>query len=649
MDTDQIQDAYTDWDLYERNTSVLTRRAPAIQSFLESRRCDYTLRQVDDGIAFLDANGDSVLPLPEPQYSEQRVQMFESQAIVLTAFRPLEHVSLEAPYWLDNLQTVRKVTDQNFWRRAPDKKTAMTCLVVDLSSTEGLMALIDGLPELDILVYCISDINLFIAALHVVNWPEIFRTVEKRNTEIWIRLLSPGRDGLRESLQYLRRASRMLPDNIPVYIHKDSITMKEFGRSLLDEFTASTYGVGFFRDEVIMLENSMVNILDHGRPLLQRQPAHQGTALVVGSGPSLDDTMETVRTLSETCFVIACGTAVEPLLSQGIRVDVCVILERGLMVKTVFDRIAERVDLSTVVMVASSTVNHEVERHFARSVYFFRPGLNVSEGFGGGKSHHVLQGCDPTVSNTGISVAEYLGFRRMILFGVDVGSVDKAKHHSNWSAYYVDKMIKDVGGVDFSAKTRGAFGGKVYTNWIFDWTRARLEDFATVFDQLFILNVSDGGMIPSVTPLMPANGPLLTQVFPVARPMDPPVTVLDEPFDMMDYAYDPDEWDRYMNTLSAVCVDLSWANRQQIVMSLNNLLWADEATHPFQKLVRGSVTHMVSSAFSVLMRMETAQQQEHEPELRAAVLAGIASMQRELNELLRFGIHALPPDAPARQ
>ncbi|KAA5603832.1 DUF115 domain-containing protein [Roseospira marina] len=647
MHAELTQEPYTNPALYDRNVALLARRAPAIQSFLESGRCDYTLQEAEGGVVILDSRGERVLPLPEPQYSNQRFAVFERRAIVLTAFRPLINVNLDAHCWADHLQSVLPVTDQAFWRRVPDMKGAMTAVVVDHASTEGMKALIDCLPDLDILVYCISDINLFIAALHLMDWSEIYKTCEKRNAELWIRLLPQGREAVREVLQHIRRAARMLPDNIPVYLHKESAASTDFGRSLIEEFATSTFGVGFFRDEVIMLENSMVNILDHKRPLLRRQRAHAGTALVVGSGPSLDQSFETIRALSESCLVVACGSAVEPLLSQGIRVDVCVILERGQMVKTVFDGIASRVDLSSVVMVASSTINDQIEEHFARGVYFFRPGLNVAEGFGRGK-HHVVQGCDPTVSNTGLSVAEYMGFRRMLLFGVDVGSLDQNKHHSDHTPYYVDKALKDQKILDFPTKTTGSFGGPAHTTWVFEWTRARIEDFATVFDHLFILNVSDGVVIPSVTPVMPVNGALLTRVFPVGRPAEPPVTVEADPFDEDHYNYDPDECDRYMNAIAGACADLSWKTRQSVVMSLNNLLWTREASHPYQRLVRGSVTQMVASVFGVLMRMDDEQRRTHEPALRAAVLKGVEAMHTELSDLLRHGIHAIPADDPAR-
>jgi len=647
MDTDQLLDTYTDWDLYARNATILVRRAPALRSFIEKGRCDYKWRKTGDGLEVLDTAGKSVLPLPEPAYSEQRCRAFVSNPLILSECRPLQAVNADPEIWADHLQPVIKITGDRFWNRKTSIRNALTCVVIDHSSTSGMKQILEELPDLYILIFCISDVNLFVASLHTVDWSELYAVCDARDISLWLRLLPSGPDATRLILDQLARAARIMPDNIPIYSHLDSTATNALCGSLIKDFKNSNHGVGFFRDEIIMLENTIDNILERNRPLLCRQPSNIGTALVVGSGPSLDQSLDNIKAMSENCFIVACGTAVEPLLLHGIRVDACVVLERGLTVEKVFSGVADRVDLSSVVLIASSTVHPGVEDSFKRGVYFFRPGLNVSPGFDS-KNEHTLQGCDPTVANTGIAVAYFLGFRRIIFFGVDVGSVDETLHHSKNSAYYTEHSIEKLKKRPMPLKVEASFGGTARTSTVFNWSRYRMEDFAIVFDDVVSLNLSDGAVLPATQPILPENAPILSRVFPFADKVDLTVDIEEKEYDPENYEYDPEHLDRYMQRIRSVSETLSWDNRINALLSINTFLWAQSSPNPYQRIVRGTITKMVTSIVGALMRMTEGEREAHEACMREALLIGIDGMHKELSDLIRYGIRKIPPDDPSR-
>ncbi|MQX38443.1 6-hydroxymethylpterin diphosphokinase MptE-like protein [Roseospira navarrensis] len=652
VDVDLIQDpadreTFTDPDLYRRNHRILGRRAPFLRSFLESGRGDYTVEKTEAGIMIHDLAGRPVMPHPAHEHAARRFEMYMAKPTILAAYRPLQAVNVEARYWDDHLQTVLPTTDAAFWKRDPDIKAATTCVMVDTASTETMLKFLEALPDLDLVIFCIHDINLFVAALQVMDWEVVYQAFDRRGVAIWMRLLPGGQDSKRVILEQLRRAVRIMPDNIPFYSHLESATYTALIRDVVREFTPSTYGVGFFRDEVIMLENTQENIYKRDRPLLCKQPAHTGTALIVGSGPSLDRTLDRIKALSETCTVVAAGTAVEPLLSHGIRVDVCVILERGIVPRQVFEGIAERVDLSGITLIASATVDTQTEDLFDRAAYFFRPGLNTAIGYGRDNGH-ILQGCDPTVTNTAVSVAHFIGYRRMVLFGVDVGSIDINKHHSDNTTYYKEKKLGDLAPTRMGIQADASFGGPAHTNNIFDWTRLRLEEFFRVFNEIQAVNMSDGVTIRNVPPVMPEVPVSVTDLFPIGRPSPGCLTIESRPYDRTNYRYDPDELDHYVDQLLEAIRSFSWETRTEAILSINSLLWVQGVAHPYQTILRGTLTHMVTAVVGALLRMTDAERARHETALRDAMVAGLTGMHAELSDLIRHDIHAIPWDDPMR-
>jgi len=648
MQIDISDQIYTDPVLYTRNLRCLSARVLGLQRFLEMERCSYRLHETPDGLVFRDRTGRPVLPEAEPAYSRQRVDAFLSSPTQLTTLVRLENVSSDDPaYWHEHLGAVKEFADDAFWKRPIAPEHALTLAIVDPPSTDGVLRLINAFPVLDTLLIFILDVDLFMASLQVTDWAEVFSLCDRRDIGVSFHVLPPGNEGAAKMVNQLHRAARMMPDNIVLYLHGDSSRYLDLGRTVARDFRSAALGVGFFRDEIIMLESTTDNILERNRPLLKPQFVHNGTALVVGSGPSLDQYFDTVERLSHQCAVIACGTAVEPLLARGIRVDACVLLERGTALRPIYAAMAERVDLKSVPLVASSTVHPDLEQHFARGLYFFRPGLNVAIGFGWG-SEHILHNCDPTVSNTGTALALFLGFRRLVLFGIDVGSVDQSRHHSAQSAYYTDEDLKKTG-LALPYEVEASFGGPAYTSLVFDWTRYKLQQLLTVQTNAIVLNLSDGVRIGSAPPLKGRMGGFLEQVFPLADAGAEALVMEGEPYDKDKYNYDPEDLDHFIRNVRRAFGRLSWSRRRETLKSLNALLWVQLPTHPFQSILRGTLSQMVWSVMGTLARMSADERAEYEPLLRHALVAGLDDMHKELGDLIRHGTRVVPQDDPRRK
>ncbi len=642
-----VAPALADPETYNRNVLLLSQRAPTMKAFLEAGRCAYTVSRTQEGTIYRDQAGASVLGGPDPAYSLERMDAFLKAPERMFVTQTLRSVPADPEYWAEHLAPDLVALDRGaLWARSPDLTHAPALVMIDQSSSEALLKALEALPDLLVLVLIVRDIDLFNASLHAMDWAGVLRTCDQRGIQLRLLPMQAPATTCGLAQKYLSYFTHILPDNIALYAHMDSPIHRDIVRRMKAEWQGAIAGTGFFRDEVCMYEGTADNLLEHDRPLLVSQPAHDGTALIVGSGPSLDKTIETVRALSETCFVIACGSAVEPLRERGIRVDACTIIERGRRQPKLFKSIAERVDLSDVTMIASSTVEPDVQPCFKDGYYFFRPGLSTVKGFGGG-GEHTLSGCDPTVSNLGVSTAVFLGFRKLVLCGVDYGSVDAAVHHSANTLYFRETDSPVDLDPKFNLRTPATFGGMMQTNFVFSWARQSMGNMVTAGRDFTVYNLSDGAIVPGSVPLTPDTLGALTRVFPVGTG-GRDITLKSKPFNRERYFYDLMVMDGFVRRLRAIFETLSWRNRRDIVASLTVVLWTDQARHPFQMIFRGTLTRMLWAVLGALSRMTETERARHEPNLRVAVLASLDGMAQELDDLIRHGIRRLDRDDPRR-
>lgn len=642
-DTESL--SYTDPVLFEKNRALLVKRAPRLRSVIDRGQSNYYVEQVGDKFFFKDGDGRDILE--EPSYSAKNVDEFISSMPIFDYGKKVELVDADSQYWLDHLDPVVGATGGSFWKRAPNGKEATVAAIVDHTSTEGMLKLIDAFPELDTLVFFVHDVDLFMAALQVMDWAAIFDVCDARKLDVWLRFAPPGEEGVTAVLDALKRLTIMAPDNIPVYFHFQKGSYSDLGQGIRRDYISSTAGLGFFRDEIVMLENTMANLMDRKRPLIEPQRPNGMTAVVVGSGPSLDRAIEQVRTLSETCAVIACGTAVEPLRAHHIRVDVCVNQERGRALTDLYEGIAQRVELKSIPLVASTTVDPRLQDFFHSGHYYFRGGLNTAKGFGL-KSRHLLFGCDPTVTNAGLALAGFLGFRRVILFGVDVGSIDKEKHHSETSAYYKDEKQKEKDHEPFNLTVPACFGGVARTSNSFTWTRYHHEKLIANTLEVMVLNASDGAMISGASPVEANAIPFLFDAFPLNSDPFEGIELEGGEFDEKNFNYDVNVLDEFVEDVRSTLRAFSWADRSRMLKSLTTLLWSLEMGHPFQIILRGTLTLMVWSTVSTLGRMTPDERSQYEAPLRRAMLLGLDGMYQEIRDLIVDGKHALDWEDPRR-
>jgi hypothetical protein len=260
---------------------------------------------------------------------------------------------------------------------------------------------------------------------------------------------------------------------------------------------------GFFEDEQRMMTNAVANFSRHPFHLLEGRPrlARPETAIVVGAGPSLDESIAELKRIRERVMLFSCGTALRPLLRNGITPDFHCELENIPEVAGVLEETARYGDLGAVTLLASATVDPRVPPLFGRAIFLFRDSVSSTEILGG--DYRLVPGVAPTCVNLGVASAAFLGFTNLVLFGADCGTRPGGKRHAEGTIY------RDLGAWEqkdrargHSIEVEGNFGGTIHTDWVYDACRLMLASVIRVH-RFSVTNCSDGALIPGARPCAP--------------------------------------------------------------------------------------------------------------------------------------------------
>ncbi|MCW8917030.1 MAG: DUF115 domain-containing protein [Magnetovibrio sp.] len=339
-------------------------------------------------------------------------------------------------------------------------------------------------------------------SLYVLDWRDTFGEHIENKGGVNILIDSDATVVQAEIKRIFRVSGPACFDGLTVFQHYSNPVFERIKRFLRDEGDLLYTGLGFFEDELNMVANTYKNLKSGKERVFYANTSPKFTPVfVVGSGPSLDKSLDVIRANQDKAIVISCGTSLAPLVRGGVMPDFHIELERSEYQVKMPKIIAEETDISSVCLVASTTVVPEVQDNFSKRVYFFRNMLSsfplFSDNF-----YNCVRYPSPTVSNAGLSFAQDLGFRKFYFFGIDLGFLDPNDHHSKGTVY--TEMLGYSDEHHWDRETPGNFGGTVKSTYVLQWTRQSFElSFTTSSDGHTYYNCSDGGYIEGVVPLLP--------------------------------------------------------------------------------------------------------------------------------------------------
>lgn len=345
----------------------------------------------------------------------------------------------------------------------------------------------------------------FIAhSFHTVDWPSLFAHFEGQGGGIEIvTKLDPG-EMVSGIVRYMTAKGIPYVDGSYVFTHYPLWAFAEGRNRLYEAVEFAFINRGFFEDELVMMTNSVTNLaakpfwLLEGRPRLHRPEL----AVIVGAGPSLDEGLPRLREIRDKVVMFSAGTALRPLLRNGFVPEFHCELENVPATVDALREASKYGDLSQVTLIASTTVDPRIPPLFRETIYFFRDSVSSTQILG--DKHLPIAGATPTCVNMALSMAAFLGFTDMALFGADCGIRPGSDDHAKDTVYRDVGLFQKSGGTDerYPVEVEGNFGGIARTNWIYDSCRLMLAEVIGL-RCLNVVNASDGAFIPGAVPRVP--------------------------------------------------------------------------------------------------------------------------------------------------
>ncbi|NQU60257.1 MAG: DUF115 domain-containing protein [Rhodospirillales bacterium] len=497
--------------LKARNLKAFLRWAPPLHEMLLGHKPSSELVFDKDGEPDIVFNGKAVYGGKAKAFADDQVREFlkKPRRFVVAPVQPGQRDQVANRF----LGAVLEQAKKDGVTFGPSHRTPNAYFLAVLGIGLGLH--IDALVECtDCQVLIIAEQHLegLYHSLEVYDWHRLFKGIDGKGGQVFFIINNePAKisGGMRTIMQMANPSSA---DGITCFTHDASpqftLAMEIFAQEMELIFT----GLGFFYDETLMIRNSYGNLVSGDARLYQRpeRPLTEIPAFIIATGPSLDDSISYLKANADKAIIISSGTAIRPLLVNGIVPDFHIETE-NINVFPYIDQVAKDFDLSSICLLASSTVDLGVNQFFDTIVYYFRGSLSAAPLFCQSESNCFLQP-EPTVVNASLSFAIEAGCKENYLFGVDMGAKVASNHHSKDSTHFMPDNVALEDDLVFNHQVPGNFGGTCWTSTGFIAARESLSVAMQLFGEgQRFYNCSDGALIDGAEPL-PAQALTLPDV-----------------------------------------------------------------------------------------------------------------------------------------
>ena len=347
----------------------------------------------------------------------------------------------------------------------------------------------------------------FALSLFTVDWATICSKFQRRGRSINFVIGFEGSDEkMRELLSaHLKTAVPIYPYLCVYYNHLADIelarTMKEMSKDLA--IIAANWSN--YDDQLIRIKNTQFNLSGGITYLKARKLPSTGKPLVVvGSGPSIDHRIESLRAVRDKVIVISAGTGLRPLMVAGIKPDLHVEMDPSYSIYEMHSDQGEGA-LKDIPLLAVNEINPHVPALFAKTRFIFKSDNAVPRFLG--IAGDGFSRCNPTCTNAALAIGYQLGFRNIFLFGTDYGFESRDKDHASTSIHgkeansdYARKLQERVAGYQQTyLRVPAVSGGEIWTRVDY-YTACRsvealLDKLEKGNSEVRVFNCADGAVI----------------------------------------------------------------------------------------------------------------------------------------------------------
>jgi len=340
-------------------------------------------------------------------------------------------------------------------------------------------------------------------SMQAIEWTDIIKIVKERGGRVQFLFDDDPMALSNKVYEAMRGPDRGLLDGSYVFGHYRTPVLEAALAQFMESARVIADSDGFFEDECLMLKHASDNLSARAHRILVPGASNRGCppAVIIGSGPSIDGEIETLKRLRDKCLFISGGTGLGVLLESGIRPDFHCEIENVAAIITVNQMVADRYGTDGIHLIAASTVDPHVVGLFSQATLVMRDNLSPTRLFG--REELVLPMAGPTVTHLACRTAMALGAPEIYLFGVDLGTVAPERHHSNASIYGLsdDPFWQSGGEMEkLTIPVAGNFQETAYTSREFAFGTLYFSTLASLNPAHRFFNCSDGVRIEGAAP-----------------------------------------------------------------------------------------------------------------------------------------------------
>ncbi len=259
----------------------------------------------------------------------------------------------------------------------------------------------------------------------------------------------------------------------------------EDAKKKFEEYEAAKIrGWGTYEDEMKGIKNHQKNINKY--PLLAKSLNLDIPFCIVANGKSLEKNIDFIKKNQNSMIIISVGTALRPLMKEGITSDFHIEQER---IDLLIDALKDILPKYNGIFIGANVVNPKIFEMAKNPYMYTREGFTFESFY-----PRALIFSSPIVGNTGVSFAANFT-KEIYLCGMDLGFRLGEKKHSKNSFYDSKEDIQKDG-----IKIKGNFSNDIYTDSLLLSSKMAIERLIKA-KNLKIYNLSDGAYIENSIPL----------------------------------------------------------------------------------------------------------------------------------------------------
>jgi hypothetical protein len=275
------------------------------------------------------------------------------------------------------------------------------------------------------------------SAIHGNDWEEIFAKARRKGVDLKILFHRHPVEAAYAAMNEMRKGAVSGNIGARFYGHHEVGTMAQTKKSFIEVLPLIAAAGGYFDDEFRQILQSRENlafarIIARGTPSFSKDKI----AVVVGSGPSLDPSIGVLRSIRDRVTLFSCGSASKPLIAAGLHPDFHVEIETHPSNIPIVAGGGDAAFFESTPLLCSTGTPKEMLELFRRYFIFPRSMSGSTTAFG--NQVEEVKHAFARVGNAGLAIAIHLGFRTIVMLGMDSGySKDEADHAKN-SIYDTD-------------------------------------------------------------------------------------------------------------------------------------------------------------------------------------------------------------------